>query len=90
MESKFWSFLKALEKTGLRRSDPRLLELFENLKRVHAEQEKAFPKKNIGSIETLTLDRETFKTVITDNIVLISRAFRYAIFLLYYALFFGL
>ncbi|XP_021949726.1 glutaminase liver isoform, mitochondrial isoform X2 [Folsomia candida] len=70
------NLLAALEKTGLRRSDPRLLELFENLKRVHAEQEKAFPKKNIGSIETLTLDRETFKTVITDNIVLISRAFR--------------
>lgn len=35
-----------------------------------------YPKRTIGSIETLRLNRADFKKVIADNIVLISRAFR--------------
>lgn len=70
------TFLAALERTGLRRNDPRLVELFENLRRIHRELEVNFPNKAAGSIETLKLDRETFKSAITDNIVLISKAFR--------------
>lgn len=49
--------------------------MFENLRRVHKDQESNFPGR-IGSIETLRVDRETFKVIITDNIVLISKAFR--------------
>ena len=64
-----------MSKTGLRKDDPRLAELFENLSRFHKDQEAEFPGR-IGSIETLRLDRESFKVVITDNIVLISKAFR--------------
>lgn len=52
------------------------MELFENLKQVHREQEVQFPKRAIGSVETLRLNRPDFKKVIADNIVLISRAFR--------------
>ena len=70
------TFLSALERTGLRRTDPRLLELFENLRRAHRELEVNFPGKAAGSIETLKLDRESFKSTIADNIVLISKAFR--------------
>ena len=39
------------------------------------DQETAHPG-TVGSIETLRLDRESFKVAITDNIVLISKAFR--------------
>jgi glutaminase len=69
-------FLAALERTGLRKTDNRLKELFENLRVEHNHQTVTFPKVNIGSIETLRVNRETFKKIITDNIVLISRAFR--------------
>ena len=69
-------FLVALEKSGLRRTDLRLKELFENLRKEHKRLEDVTPKTNVGSIETLRLDRETFKRIITDNIVLIARALR--------------
>ncbi|KAM0731509.1 Glutaminase kidney isoform, mitochondrial [Formica fusca] len=65
-------FLAALRITGLRKNDPRLQELTDNLKKEHA---KAC-HENI-SHETQKLDREQFRRVINPNIVLISRAFRH-------------
>lgn len=64
-------FLSALSSTGLKKGDPRLKEMMGNLRVVH----KA--KQDSGSPEALYLDRETFKNVIRENIVLISRAFRH-------------
>ncbi|XP_070499786.1 glutaminase liver isoform, mitochondrial isoform X2 [Chironomus tepperi] len=65
-------FLAALRTTGIRRTDPRIIEMMENLKKV-------FKTNNYegGSPETLNLNRETFKAVIEPNIVLIARAFRH-------------
>ncbi|XP_067008657.2 glutaminase liver isoform, mitochondrial isoform X1 [Anabrus simplex] len=65
-------FLAALRSTGLRKNDPRLNELTENLKEVHRKS-----GMEGGSPETQKLDRETFRKVISANIVLISRAFRH-------------
>ncbi|ODM97516.1 Glutaminase liver isoform, mitochondrial [Orchesella cincta] len=73
-------FLAMLENTGLRRTDPRLEELFTNLKTVLKEEEVAHRGRLnddfVGSIETLHLSRETFKEVIMPNIIMISAAFR--------------
>ncbi|KAL7298140.1 hypothetical protein TKK_0009141 [Trichogramma kaykai] len=66
-------FLAALRTTGLRKNDPRLQELTDNLKKEHM---KAGGHEGI-SHETQKLDREQFRRVITPNIVLISRAFRH-------------
>ncbi|KAL7046342.1 hypothetical protein ACKWTF_002544 [Chironomus riparius] len=65
-------FLAALRTTGIRRTDPRIVEMMDNLKKV-------FKTNNYegGSPETLNLNRETFKAVIEPNIVLIARAFRH-------------
>ncbi|XP_050455914.1 glutaminase liver isoform, mitochondrial isoform X1 [Cataglyphis hispanica] len=65
-------FLAALRITGLRKNDPRLQELTDNLKKEHAKA----GHENI-SHETQKLDREQFRRVINPNIVLISRAFRH-------------
>lgn len=65
-------FLAALRSTGLRKNDPRLAELLDNLKHVHRKS-----GMEGGSPETQKLDRETFRSVISANIVLISRAFRH-------------
>ncbi|XP_011260538.1 glutaminase liver isoform, mitochondrial isoform X2 [Camponotus floridanus] len=65
-------FLAALRTTGLRKSDPRLQELSENLKKEHARA----GHENI-SHETQKLDREQFRRIINPNIILISRAFRH-------------
>ncbi|KAF4521064.1 hypothetical protein B566_EDAN012363 [Ephemera danica] len=65
-------FLAALRSTGLRRNDTRLQELNENLKKVHKQS-----GSESGAPETQKLDRETFKSVVSSNIVLISRAFRH-------------
>lgn len=65
-------FLAALRSTGLRKNDPRLAEMTENLKKAHK-----LSGSETGSPETIKLDRETFKNVISANIVLISRAFRH-------------
>ncbi|GAB1862022.1 glutaminase [Camponotus japonicus] len=65
-------FLAALRTTGLRKSDPRLQELSENLKKEHAKA----GHENI-SHETQKLDREQFRRIINPNIILISRAFRH-------------
>ena len=49
-------FLAALRATGIRRTDPRIVEMMDNLKKV-------FKTNNYegGSAETLNLNRETFK-----------------------------
>ncbi|PSN58059.1 hypothetical protein C0J52_02050 [Blattella germanica] len=65
-------FLAALRSTGLRKTDPRLAEMMENLKQVHRKSGQVG-----GSPETQKLDRETFKSVVSANVVLISRAFRH-------------
>ncbi|GIY01571.1 glutaminase kidney isoform, mitochondrial [Caerostris darwini] len=63
-------FLTALSATGLRKSDPRLKEMITKLRTIHKEM------RDMGSPDSITLDREGFKRVIKENIVLISRAFR--------------
>ncbi|CAL1681849.1 unnamed protein product [Lasius platythorax] len=65
-------FLAALRITGLRKNDPRLQELTDNLKKEHAKA----GQEGI-SHETQKLDREQFRRIINPNIVLISRAFRH-------------
>ncbi|XP_071440988.1 glutaminase liver isoform, mitochondrial-like [Hetaerina americana] len=65
-------FLAALKSTGLRKTDPRLAEMMENLKMTHK-----LLGCETGSPETMKLDREAFKNLVSANIVLISRAFRH-------------
>ncbi|KAE8751564.1 hypothetical protein FOCC_FOCC001811 [Frankliniella occidentalis] len=65
-------FLAALRQTGLRKNDPRLFELSEKLRAVHRQS-----GYEGGSPETQKLDRETFRSVIQANMILISRAFRH-------------
>ncbi|XP_055916694.1 glutaminase liver isoform, mitochondrial isoform X2 [Eupeodes corollae] len=65
-------FLAALKTTGIRKTDPRIKELMENLKKVH----KLSNYESGSSAETQNLNRETFKGVIAQNIVLIAKAFR--------------
>ncbi|XP_073993411.1 glutaminase liver isoform, mitochondrial-like isoform X2 [Rhodnius prolixus] len=65
-------FLAALRQTGLRKNDPRLAGLMENLRIVHRES-----GREGGSPETQKLNREAFKRVISANLILISRAFRH-------------
>lgn len=49
-------FLAALRTTGIRRTDPRIHELMENLRKVHKTNHYEG-----GSPETQNLNRETFK-----------------------------
>lgn len=49
-------FLAALRTTGIRRTDPRINELMENLRKVHKTH-----NYEGGSPETQSLNRETFK-----------------------------
>uniref|UniRef100_A0A336LR31 glutaminase n=2 Tax=Culicoides sonorensis TaxID=179676 RepID=A0A336LR31_CULSO len=65
-------FLAALRTCGIRRNDPRVAELMDNLRKVHKTRDAEG-----GSPETQYLNRETFKSVIQPNIVLIARAFRH-------------
>ncbi|CAO1305449.1 unnamed protein product [Diamesa tonsa] len=65
-------FLAALRTTGIRRSDPRITEMMENLRKIHKTN-----NYEGGSPETQSLNRDTFKAVIEPNIVLIARAFRH-------------
>ncbi|XP_059086178.1 glutaminase kidney isoform, mitochondrial-like isoform X2 [Tigriopus californicus] len=62
-------FLKALESTGLRRSDPRLKEMIQNLEKFQAKDET-------NDFHKIVIDRKEFKEIIISNIVLISRALR--------------
>ncbi|XP_043288779.1 glutaminase kidney isoform, mitochondrial isoform X3 [Venturia canescens] len=66
-------FLAALRTTGLRKNDPRLQELTDNLKQEHAKT----GGHEAVSHETQKLDREQFRRIIAPNLVLISRAFRH-------------
>ena len=63
-------FLLALEKTGLRRSDPRLFELMDALEELHNKigEEGTTP-------ENIDLPFESFQRLIEQNLVLISQAF---------------
>ncbi|XP_063870622.1 glutaminase liver isoform, mitochondrial-like isoform X2 [Scylla paramamosain] len=102
-------FLAALAETGLRKTDPRLMELRNNLMEVHTSMDDprhsppsssvldrtAFkrdrhsrsqspsvngsPRRSVPIISPTSrwLDRQQFKKVIQDNIVLISRALRH-------------
>lgn len=63
-------FLTALSSTGIRISDPRLKETIDKLRKI------ARDKRIVGSIESMNLDHDTFKKIVRDNIVLISRALR--------------
>ncbi|XP_070134608.1 glutaminase liver isoform, mitochondrial isoform X2 [Drosophila bipectinata] len=65
-------FLAGLKTTGIRRNDPRVRELMDNLKKVH----KLNNYETGSSAETQHLNRETFKAVVAPNIVLIAKAFR--------------
>lgn len=69
-----------LENAGLGRTDPRLEELFSNLRRCLKEEEVAHRGRLnddfVGSIETLHLNREAFREVILPDIIIISAAFR--------------
>lgn len=64
-------FFSALAATGLQKTDPRLKEIVNKLNVIW----KA--KQDSGSFEALSLDRQTFRSVIRENIVLISRALRH-------------
>ncbi|XP_015783490.1 glutaminase liver isoform, mitochondrial-like [Tetranychus urticae] len=64
-------FFSALSATGLHVNDPRLKEITSKLNSIWKEKQES------GSFEALTLDRETFGSVIKENIVLISKALRY-------------
>ncbi|XP_022711478.1 glutaminase liver isoform, mitochondrial-like isoform X2 [Varroa jacobsoni] len=64
-------FFSALFATGLKKSDHRLKEMMTNLRAVHKE------KGGMGSVESLSLDKATFKNVLKENIVLITRALRH-------------
>ena len=63
-------FLKALEATGLRRTDPRLKPMMKNLETLKKESFKD------EHAENLTLNRNQFKRVVRDSMQLLSRAFK--------------
>ncbi|XP_031624443.1 glutaminase liver isoform, mitochondrial isoform X2 [Contarinia nasturtii] len=65
-------FLAALRTSGIRMNDLRIKEMMENLRKVHR-----LTNSESGTPETQKLNRETFKSVIAPNIVLISKAFRH-------------
>ncbi|XP_017769989.1 PREDICTED: glutaminase kidney isoform, mitochondrial isoform X2 [Nicrophorus vespilloides] len=65
-------FLAALRSTGLRKNDPRLKEMMENLKKV----QKSTNAEG-ASIDTQKLDLDTFRSIVSQNIGIISRAFRH-------------
>ena len=69
-------FLAALEKTGLKRTDQRLKELFDNLWTVQQSKAAAANRTTVNAVETLRVDKATFTRLMHDNIVLISKAFR--------------
>lgn len=62
-------FLAALRTTGIRRTDPRINELMDNLKKVHKTN-----NYESGSPETQNLNRETFKGFEQNLIVKVTRS----------------
>ncbi|XP_022914987.1 glutaminase kidney isoform, mitochondrial isoform X2 [Onthophagus taurus] len=65
-------FLAALRNTGLRKNDPRLKEMMDNIKRAQKRS-----NAEGGSIDTQKLDLDTFRSIVSQNIGLITRAFRH-------------
>ncbi|BFZ21578.1 hypothetical protein BsWGS_24616 [Bradybaena similaris] len=63
-------FLQTLRATGLRETDPRLKEMMANLNNVQSDL------IDLDTAHKVYIDRETFRECITDNIVLIVKAFR--------------
>ncbi|XP_066258951.1 glutaminase kidney isoform, mitochondrial isoform X2 [Euwallacea similis] len=63
-------FLNALRATGLRKTDPRLKEMADILKMMSKGSTEGY------SIDTQKLNMNDFKSIVTPNIGLISRAFR--------------
>ncbi len=59
-------FLEEVEKTGIRKSDPRMANM---MKMLHT-----LRPYTLSSVEDLKLDLGTFKTVIAENVVLITKA----------------
>lgn len=53
-------------------TDPRIREMMDNLRKVHR-----LKSHDSGTPETQMLNRETFKSVVAPNIVLIAKAFRH-------------
>lgn len=66
-------FLAALRNTGLRKSDPRLREMMDNVRRI----QKTASATDGASVDTQNLDLESFRSIVSHNISLISRAFRH-------------
>lgn len=64
-------FFTALFATGLTKKDHRLKEMMTNLRGVHKQS------GSMSSVESLSLDKATFKNVLQENIVLITRALRH-------------
>ncbi|XP_019867420.2 glutaminase liver isoform, mitochondrial isoform X2 [Aethina tumida] len=64
-------FLSALRATGLRKNDPRLKEVIENLKKMTKKNADGF------SVDTQKLTLEHFTSIISPSMGLISRAFRH-------------
>lgn len=64
-------FISAVEKTGIRRTDPRLKELMEELEKLKSETgQKGIPLENIN------LQFDLFQRLIDKNLVLVSLALR--------------
>ena len=73
----FGQFLQALEATGLRKSDPRLKEMIQNLEDLQSKLISKTDKSEEASLEDVAIGRKEFKELIFENIVLISRALRH-------------
>jgi hypothetical protein len=61
-------FFEELQKTGIRSSDPRLQHMMRML--------ETLKPLTLPSVELLKLDLNTFKAVMSENIVLVTKAFR--------------
>ncbi|XP_018561381.1 glutaminase kidney isoform, mitochondrial isoform X2 [Anoplophora glabripennis] len=64
-------FLSAVKATGLRKNDPRLKEMMENLKKISRKNSEGY------SVDTQKLNLEQFKSIISPSIALLSTAFRH-------------
>lgn len=64
-------FLKALTSTGIRRKDPRLKEMMSQLSQIYKINQES------GTSDSIFLDRESFRTVVKDNIDLVSRSLKH-------------
>jgi len=67
-------FVVALENTGLRRSDPRLSEMFAKVN-IYAKDEANQVTGDM--LDKKIIDRKEFKNLIIENIVIIARALRH-------------